>query len=192
VEFLKFNPKIHDSAKVAELIINSTSYHNSFGLTLKELNINISSKIVNDISLFENIYVLLQDNKYLGVIIFSYNKKSNSLITLIKLLIKLKINEFFEKLYLFFLKSDRAIGNADVYLDLIYIEPMFRNNGKGTFAINKLIQLIENGDSKQIKLHVDSNNIIARNFYEKLGFKYSINTQDISDSDIMVMEYNLN
>jgi len=128
----------------------------------------------------------------LGVIIFSYNKKSNSLIKLSKLLLNLKINEFIEKLYLIFLKNNIEIENDDVYLDLIYIESKFRNDGKGTFLLNKLIELIKLENKKQIVLHVGSNNLAARNFYEKLGFEYNIGHKNIADNNFLAMTYNLN
>lgn len=192
MDFQKFNTKIHDSSKVAELIINSTSYHNFSGLSLKELKNNLYSKITKNKFFFENIYLLVEDNHYLGVIIFSYNKKSNSLIKLAKLLLNLKINEFIEKLYLIFLKNNIEIENDDVYLDLIYIESKFRNDGKGTFLLNKLIELIKLENKKQIVLHVGSNNLAARNFYEKLGFEYNIGHKNIADNNFLAMTYNLN
>ncbi len=192
MDFQKFNTKIHDSSKVAELIINSTSYHNFHGLSLKELKNNLYSKITKNKFFFENIYLLVEDNHYLGVIIFSYNKKSNSLIKLAKLLLNLKINEFIEKLYLIFLKNNIEIENDDVYLDLIYIESKFRNDGKGTFLLNKLIELIKLENKKQIVLHVGSNNLAARNFYEKLGFEYNIGHKNIADNNFLAMTYNLN
>jgi len=192
VDFQKFNTKIHDSSKVAELIINSTSYHNFHGLSLKELKNKLYSKITKNKFFFENIYLLVEDNHYLGVIIFSYNKKSNSLIKLAKLLLNLKINEFIEKSYLIFLKNNIEIENDDVYLDLIYIESKFRNDGKGTFLLNKLIELIKLENKKQIVLHVGSNNLAARNFYEKLGFEYNIGHKNIADNNFLAMTYNLN
>ncbi len=192
MDFQKFNTKIHDSSKVAELIINSTSYHNFHGLSLKELKNNLYSKITKNKFFFENIYLLVEDNLYLGVIIFSYNKKSNSLIKLAKLLLNLKINEFIEKSYLIFLKNNIEIENDDVYLDLIYIESKFRNDGKGTFLLNKLIELIKLENKKQIVLHVGSNNLAARNFYEKLGFEYNIGHKNIADNNFLAMTYNLN
>ena len=192
MDFQKFNTKIHDSSKVAELIINSTSYHNFHGLSLKELKNNLYSKITKNKFFFENIYLLVEDNHYLGVIIFSYNKKSNSLIKLAKLLLNLKINEFIEKLYLIFLKNNIEIENDEVYLYLIYIESKFRNDGKGTFLLNKLIELIKLENKKQIVLHVGSNNLAARNFYEKLGFEYNIGHKNIADNNFLAMTYNLN
>ena len=192
MDFQKFNPKIHDSSKVAELIINSTSYHNFSGLSLKELKNSLYSKITKNKFFFENIYLLVEDNHYWGVIIFSYNKKSNSLIKLAKLLVNLKINEFIEKLYLIFLNNNIEIKNDDVYLDLIYIESKFRNDGKGTFLLNKLIQLIKHENKKQIVLHVSSNNLVARNFYEKLGFEYNVRYKNIGDNNFLAMTYNLN
>ena len=192
MDFQKFNPKIHDSWGVAELIINSTSYHNISGLSLKEFKNNIFSRIAENKFFFENIYLLVEDNHYLGVIIFSYNKKSNSLIKLAKLLLNLKISEFIEKSYLIFLKNNIEIENDDVYLDLIYIESKFRNDGKGTFLLNKLIELIKLENKKQIVLHVGSNNLVARNFYEKLGFEYNIGHKNIADNNFLAMTYNLN
>lgn len=191
MDFQKFNPKIHDSFKVAELITNSTSYHNFDGSSLNEYGNNLYNKISQNKFCFENIYLLISNNQYIGIIIFSYYKKSNIIITLLKLLINLKINKFFYKLYLVFLNNNLLIENDGVYVDLIYIEPEFRNKGRGAFLINKLIQLIKSKNSKQIVLHVDSNNFIARNFYEKFGFKYTIRLQDISCNDYLAMTYNI-
>lgn len=192
VEIQKFDHKIHNSSKVAELINNSTNNHNNLGLLPNELNTKLSSNLVNRNLLFDNIYLFIKDNQYLGVIIFSYCRKSIRLSTLIKLLVCLKLSEFFEKLYLSVFNSNIEIGAFDAYLDLIYIDPGFRNKGNGTLLINKLIKLIKIKNKQRLVLHVDTDNIIARGFYEKLGFEYSINPQDTSSSKFLEMAYKIN
>ncbi len=128
---------------------------------------------------------------YLGVIICSQNKKPVGLLKSMKLLFNLKIHKFIESIYLLYLSKSITLENSEVYLDLIYIEPEYRNKGIGTLFINNLISLTEKNGLKRIKLHVDPKNFIARNFYEKLGFEYTINPVDTSGSDFLEMAYNI-
>ena len=191
MKFVRFDPSIHESSKVAELILYSTGYIDSKTFRYNEIDNFLSGKFDYQDSVFENIYLVTKDNLYLGVIIFSKNQKSIGLFSLIKLIINLKIRKFIESIYLLYLNKNDKLENGEIYLDLIYIDPQYRNRGIGTFFMINLISLIQKKELKKIKLHVDPKNFIARNFYQKLGFEYTINPIDISGSEFLEMAYNI-
>lgn len=57
----------------------------------------------------------------------------------------------------------------ELYLYRFYIDEKYRNNGLGTIALNKLIDMAKQQD-KDMSLEVIGENI-ARDLYERLGFK---------------------
>lgn len=57
----------------------------------------------------------------------------------------------------------------ELYLYRFYIDEKYRNNGLGTIALNKLIDVAKQQD-KDMSLKVIGENI-ARDLYERLGFK---------------------
>lgn len=57
----------------------------------------------------------------------------------------------------------------ELYLYRFYIDEKYRNNGLGTIALNKLIDMAKQQD-KDMSLEVMGENI-ARDLYERLGFK---------------------
>lgn len=57
----------------------------------------------------------------------------------------------------------------EIYLYRFFIDEKYRNNGIGTVALNQIITLAKK-QKKDISLEVLGENI-ARNLYEKLGFK---------------------
>ncbi len=191
MDFQKFNPDIHNCVEVAKLVAKSTDYHNLTYSSSSDLLDNLSKNIAENQLNFENIHLLIKQSMYLGIIIFSYQKKSNSLFYDLKFLLTLKLNQFFQRLYFSLVKNDIKMTDHDVYLDLIYIQPGFRNKGIGTKSINYLIELVKLQSKKQILLHVDRANLSARSFYEKLGFKYMMNNPGASNNVYLAMSYNI-
>ena len=59
--------------------------------------------------------------------------------------------------------------HKELYLYRFYIHKKYRNNGLGTIALNKLIDMAKQQD-KDMSLEVIGENI-ARDLYERLGFK---------------------
>ena len=57
----------------------------------------------------------------------------------------------------------------EIYLYRFFIDEKYRNNGIGTVALSQIITLAKK-QNKDISLEVLGENI-ARNLYEKLGFK---------------------
>lgn len=191
MDFQKFNPDIHNCVEVAKLVAKSTDYHNLTYSSSSNLMDSLSKNIADNQLNFENIHILTKQSMYQGIIIFSYKKKSNSLFNDLKFLLTLKLNQFFQRLYIFLIENEIKMTDHDVYLDLIYIEPDFRNKGIGTKSINYLIELVKLQSKKQILLHVDRANLSARSFYEKLGFKYMMNNSGESKNNHLAMSYNI-
>lgn len=58
----------------------------------------------------------------------------------------------------------------EIYLYRFYIDEEYRHQGIGTKVLNKLINLAKE-ENKDISLDVMENNLIAKEMYEKMGFK---------------------
>lgn len=58
----------------------------------------------------------------------------------------------------------------EIYLYRFYINEEFRNQGIGTIALKKLIEMAQL-QNKDLSLEVMGNNIIAKRMYEKIGFR---------------------
>ncbi len=52
-----------------------------------------------------------------------------------------------------------------------YVMPAYRSSGLGKKMVNELMKELQNRDIKLISSEFPSMNLIARNFYEKLGFR---------------------
>lgn len=64
------------------------------------------------------------------------------------------------------------------YLDQLMIDKKFQNKGSGTFAIEKLIDILKNEKVKQLYLcYIDGHNDVLK-FYEKLGLKRTGNNDE--------------
>lgn len=59
--------------------------------------------------------------------------------------------------------------DKEIYLYRFFIDEKFRNQGIGTVALNKIIDMAKEQD-KDMSLEVSGDNI-ARDLYERLGFK---------------------
>lgn len=86
--------------------------------------------------------------------------------------LKFKENEEYYKI-LYNNKMVEFIGiknyEKEIYLYRFFIDEKYRNNGIGTIALNQIIELAK-VQNKDLSLEVIGENI-ARNLYERLGFK---------------------
>lgn len=87
---------------------------------------------------------------------------------------ELTFDEFEE--YYKILFNDEMVGfigiknyEKEIYLYRFFIDEKYRNKGIGTIALNKIIDMAKE-QNKDISLEVIGENM-ARNLYEKLGFK---------------------
>lgn len=86
----------------------------------------------------------------------------------------LPLKMFFYKVY----KEWNFIGTIHlekndniIYMDIL-IFPEFQNSGLGTKVINDIKDDIFNLSFKKIKVSIDDNNISSLSFFEKVGFKF--------------------
>lgn len=61
-------------------------------------------------------------------------------------------------------------NKEEIYLYRFYIDDKYRNQGIGTLALQKLIEIAKS-QNKDVSLEVMSNNALAKKLYEKIGFK---------------------
>lgn len=187
----KYRLDYHDRKVVWQLITESANYHNYGSAGAKDAD-NLQALFDNGHIMPENIYIVTEKGDNIGIIIYSLKSSQNSLISILKPLLSLKLNAFIQSLYMLLLKNELSMTSSDVYLDLIYIKEQHRHRGIGTFLIGKLIEFKRNKNIKQILLHVDSGNSVARNFYEKLGFTYLMRNDNYYTKDnYLAMQYTI-
>lgn len=68
-------------------------------------------------------------------------------------------------------KWSRDIKRFGYWLYAIWIHPDFRGKGFGVVLMESLIKELRMRNIKEVYLTVNNSNIIAKNLYNKLGFK---------------------
>lgn len=76
-------------------------------------------------------------------------------------------------------------GEQIVYIVSIGVLAPYRRRGLGRMLIENVLQLAQNADStvKRIRLHVQTSNPEAREFYEKFGFRLVDTIEDYYPSE---------
>jgi len=66
-------------------------------------------------------------------------------------------------------KPDPRLGI--LYIDELWTAPPYRNYGIATILMNEALELAKNLDLWKVRLYVGADNLVARSFYRKAGFK---------------------
>ena len=198
--FEEFDPNIHDSHKVAELMysVDFRTYLEVFKtkenaiVAIKDLLSVENEKIANsknqeNIDEYAKIYVILDDNDFkpnnnensinskdiIGILHVVKGKKYNFLISVLYFLIKLKFSHALKFSYISLLDSLvlTDFNKDDLYLAEISIDESQRGKGLGTKIIKKVIEKARKKGFKRVVLDSDLRNTGATKLYESIGFK---------------------
>ncbi|WP_409200372.1 GNAT family N-acetyltransferase [Methanobrevibacter sp. DSM 116169] len=172
-----FNPKYHDTFKIAKLKydVDFRTYEMFFNDKNKAiLAIKYSLEITDPSDYFKMKIVLDDESKEILAFLSYYSKNKN---TFIKDTITLFQNlKFIDALKLFlidlldyFVLAD--FTDNDIYLAELAVDSSKRGQGIGAKILNHCIESFKNKGYKKLILDVDFRNDKAKTLYEKLGFK---------------------
>ena len=159
MEYVTFDPKIHDANKIAALIydVDFRTFDKLFCSREKAI-----SAIEKSLEKNECIKVIYEDGILIGMLIYyTYYKKQKTQYASLKLLIVDILD--------YFVVCD--IEKDDFYSAEIAIDENCRSKGYGSKVIKDVIGWAQNNGYKRVILDADFRNTKAKVLYEKLGFK---------------------
>ena len=174
----EFDPKIHNTLKVAELMFNvDLRVYRRFFKTKKQaidaLNVKIQ-KLYDSCDDYK-IYLAIDkvNCKIMAMVQFSKGRNSNLLYDSAILFKNLNLKPaFYFSLVEFIDNKTLAIcNNDDLYLAEIAVAEGYRGQGLATKLINMLINKAKNEGYQRVILDVDFKNPKALKLYQKIGFK---------------------
>lgn len=182
MELIKLDPLLHDLDSVSNLIYETDPDYLKliFGLN-KEKSIKKIKRLVevDDNKFGHNfIYVAVDDNKIMGIIIGYTHDDFKIIQENLKSKKNLKICSYSDLFRLFILQKlflrkvlteKPAVG--DFYINNICVDSKYRNNGFGKFILNECFKLANEKKCKRIFLNVSRHNETAVNFFKQNHFE---------------------
>lgn len=162
MEYVTFNPRIHDVYKVAKLYYDVD--FRTFDMLFKDESKAIEC-IANDFKkektddLFK--VILDEDGDIIGLLMLYTSKTSHEIYFKSPKLVIVDILDYF-------VLSD--INDDDLYLAQIAIDPKLRGQGLGKKVILDVIEYAKSKNYKRVTIDADFRNEGARRLYEKIGF----------------------
>ena len=159
MEYVTFDPEIHDTNKIATFIYTTDfrTFDKLFSSKEKAVS-TIEKSLKRD----ECIKVIYDDGNVIGMLmIYTHDKKSKTYFNSIKLLIVDVLD--------YFVICD--IKEDDLYIAEIAIDENQRSKGYGSKVINDVIGYAQKNRYKRVILDADFRNTKAKALYERLGFK---------------------
>ena len=159
MEYVNFNPQIHDLNKIATLKydVDFRTYDKLFSSkekAIKTLEKNLKKE--------ENTKVIYDNDNIIGMLtVYTYDKQPKTHFNSLKLLIV----DIWDYLVICDIKKD------DLYIAEIAIDENQRSKGYGTKVIEDIIDYAQKKGYKRVILDTDFKNTKAKSLYERLGFK---------------------
>jgi ribosomal protein S18 acetylase RimI-like enzyme len=176
MKFEKLDLKKHSTLKVSELIYEADVDTFNFFFKNKANAAHKIEKLIiaGDNSLgYRQIYVMVDHNQVLGVLVFSAGEKVAKTTELKVLFRNLNLTDSLKFIILevvdnFFLAD---LEEDDYYLAVIAVDEDFRGQGVGSFILKQGIKLAQESGFNRAVLDVDMDNEGALRLYERFGFK---------------------
>ena len=159
MEFVTFNPEIHDANKIAAYVydVDFRTFDKLF--SSKE---NAVSAIEKSLKKDDCIKVIYDGEDLIGMLMFyTHDNKPETHFSSIKLLIVDILD--------YFVICD--IEEGDFYIADLAIDESQRSKGYGTKVIAEVIEYARKNNYKRVILDADFRNTKAKALYERLGFK---------------------
>ena len=159
MEYINFDPQIHDLNKIATLRYNVDfrTYDKLFSSKEKAI-----TALEKNLKKEECIKVIYNNENIIGMlIIYTHDKQAKIHFNSLKLLIVAILD--------YFVICD--IEKDDVYIAEIAIDEKQRSKGYGTKVIKDVIDYAQKKGYKRVILDADFKNPKAKALYERLGFK---------------------
>lgn len=159
MEYVTFDPKLHNTRKVATLIydVDFRTFDRLFKSSKKAID-----AIEKDLRKEECLKVVFDNGEMVGILMY-YTSHTNHEFRLKHY--KLFIVDFLD----YFVLCD--IKEGDFYLAEIAIDKSMRSNGYGRRIIQDVLEYARKNNYKRVTLDADFRNGRAKALYEKIGFK---------------------
>lgn len=159
MEYVTFNPEIHDSKMVAEYMYEVD--FRTFDMLFKNKQKAIST-IEKSIKQDDCIKLIYDNDEIIGMLTcYTHDKKPKSRINSLRLLIVGILDHF--------VLCD--IKKGDLYIAEIAIDKNHRSKGYGSKVIHDVLDYARKNNYKRVILDADFRNTGAKALYEKIGFK---------------------
>ncbi|MBR6024003.1 MAG: GNAT family N-acetyltransferase [Methanobrevibacter sp.] len=159
MDYQTFDPEIHDSYKIANLMyeVDFRTFDRLFKSKDKAI-LAIEKSLKKD----DCIKVIFDNGNIIGLLIFyTHDKRVKTNLKSFKLLIVDILD--------YFVLCD--IKKGDFYIAEIAVDKDYRSKGYGNKIIKDVLNHAKNNNYKRVILDVDFRNAKAKSLYERLGFK---------------------
>ncbi len=176
MEITQFDLKAHDIRRVADMIVSAqrdgdTDTRRSRGVVMNLIRAG------NNFLGHENILISCEGNEITGLAIGYRGGGKDELLTLLRLLVSLRLNEFLSYLTLTARLLHGSftpdIEDDEYYLSALAVEERHRRKGIGSLLLRHSIETARIKSCKSIVLEVDGGNEPAIGLYKKFGFRFS-------------------
>ncbi len=176
MEIRKFDLKSHDVRRVADLIVSAQSdggadTRRSHGMVMDLIRAG------NNFLGHENILISCAGNEITGLAIGYIGSGRDELVTLLRLLVSLRLNEFLSYLTLTARLLHGSftpdIGDDEYYLSALTVDESHRRKGIGSLLLRHSIETAKSRNCKSVVLEVEGDNEPAISLYKKFGFRFS-------------------
>ena len=176
MEITQFDLIAHDIRRVADMIVSAqrdgdTDTRRSHGMVMDLIRAG------NNFLGHENILISCAGNEITGLAIGYRGGGKDEFLTLIRLLVSLRLNEFLSYLTLTARLLHGSftpdIEDDEYYLSALAVEERHRRKGIGSLLLRHSIETARLKSCKNVVLEVDGGNEPAIGLYKKFGFRFS-------------------
>lgn len=176
MEIRKFDLNAHDVGRAADLIISAQRNRGADARGSRRMVVDLI-RAGNNFLGHENILVSCEEDKITGLAIGYRGGGKDEFLTLIRLLVSLRLNEFLSYLTL----TARIlhggftpdIEDDEYYLSALTVDEMYRRKGIGSQLLHRSIETARDMSCNNLVLEVDGENKPAIILYKKFGFRFS-------------------
>lgn len=176
MEITQFDLKAHDIRRVADIIVSAqregdTDTQRSHGMVMDLIRAG------NNFLGHENILISCEGSEITGLAIGYRGGGKDEFLTLLRLLVSLRLNEFLSYLTLTARLLHGSftpdIEDDEYYLSALAVEERHRRKGIGSLLLRRSIETARIKSCKNVVLEVDGGNEPAIGLYKKFGFRFS-------------------
>jgi ribosomal protein S18 acetylase RimI-like enzyme len=199
MEISKFDLKMHDIRRVADLIVSVQTEGSGVDRKRSQRMVVDLIKTGNNFLGHENIHLSSSGEDITGLTIGYRGRGKDELATLLRLLLSFRISELASYLTLTATHIHGGftpeIEDDEYYLSVLAVKERFRRKGIGSLLLEHTIRIAKEKECRGIVLDVGGRNEPAICLYRKFGFTLSARNSQVGtrlpSGDVLTMELSL-